>query len=93
MEKLLDLVLVKRRHLYVNEKNLTNLLKVLNRHYVINNISVGNCGWEDDPDKWFVNFDACNKKWDEIRSELNVVRVWTNSDIPHGDVDGVYSND
>ena len=62
-----------RRHLIVDEENLTTLLEVLNRRsniFTDYNLSVGNCGWSDDPNKWFIYFDSSDKGYDDILKDL-----------------------
>ena len=64
----------KRRYLYVNEADVTTVLSVINKHqgfFSNNNKTTGNCGWKDEPTKWYVNFYATDKQWGRIASELS----------------------
>lgn len=87
---LIDSVIGKRRHIVVNKKDLVKALEVINQNKIYN-MDIGSCGW-DDLSKWFIHFNATNKKWGNIVQELNVIRVWKNTDIPDKG-EGVYSTD
>lgn len=62
-----------RRYLIVEEKDVTAILTVINRQYRIyssQNLAVGNCGWADEPTKWFIHFDATSKQYDNILKDI-----------------------
>lgn len=62
-----------RRYFIVEEKNVTAILTVINRYYrfyVSQNLAIGNCGWADEPTKWFIHFDASNKQYDNILKDI-----------------------
>jgi len=83
-----------RHELVVNEEDVVNTLKVIQRyHKVVPDMAVGNCGWADDPEKWFIFFDTTNHVWEHIRNDLKVVRVFGNKDIPTNTRGVVYSTD
>lgn len=66
-------VLKGRRYFITDEKYVTKLLTVINAYdkFLGNqNLAVGNCKWADDPEKWFVHFDASNKDYDEILKDI-----------------------
>lgn len=42
----IDLIIVKRRHVIVNEIDIVKVIKALDTKR-INNIEIGNCGWDD----------------------------------------------
>ena len=88
--RLIDSFIIKRRHIIVNKKDLINVLSEINKNKIYN-ITIGSCGWADET-KWFIHFDASNKKWQNILINLNVIRVWKNTDIPDKG-EGVYSTD
>lgn len=92
MMNLLQDLKVKRRHLVVDEGNVLNVIRILNRYGICTNMGVGNCGWRDET-KWFIHFDMSGRKWDRLTDELNVIRVWKNCDIPKGITGNIYSND
>ena len=90
----LDKFITKRHHIIVEEVDIVNVLKVVNKcHRTSPDISVGNCGWADDSNKWFIHFTTTNSKWDSIRKDLKVVRVFSNQDIPKNTIGTVYSTD
>ena len=94
MSKLMDKVIIKRRHLIVDAEEVLHVLGVIQSHHsVVPDMNVGNCGWANSPDKWFVYFDCSNAKWDLIRYELQVVRVFATKDIPNGQLGVVYTTD
>ena len=57
----------------MDEKDVTKVISIINRHADIkcdNGLYVASCGWEDDPDKWFILFYSINKDWKKIKEEL-----------------------
>ena len=65
---------VSRQYLILEEKNVTEVISVVNKPFgkiFRPNMTVGNCGWADEPSKWFVHFDAPLKYWMSIITELN----------------------
>lgn len=76
MFNLFDIFAKKRRHLIVEEEDVMTVLKVFNKvnHSfkigILMNMEIGNCGWAKEPSKWFINFDATNKKWKAIIAAL-----------------------
>ena len=80
-------------HLVLNEKDVIKVLKVINKHHkVVPDMTVGNCGWKDDK-KWFIHFYTTESKWEVIRKELKVIRVFSYLDIPEENDGNVYSMD
>lgn len=64
----------KRRYLIVEESDVTTVLTVINRHqgfFSKSEKNTGNCGWKDDPSKWYVRFYASDKEWGRIAGELS----------------------
>lgn len=94
MKNLMDLIITKRHHLIVEEQDVVKTLKVINQHHkIVPDMAVGNCGWADDTNKWFIHFTTSRAKWKAIRNELKVVRVFENLDIPKNTIGVVYSTD
>lgn len=85
----IDLIIVKRRHIIVNEIDIVKVIKALDAKR-ITNIEIGNCGWGDDVHKWFIYFKVSNNKWHKLVRELGISRVWKVTDIPVNG-DSIYS--
>ena len=93
MGKLMDKIIKRTRHLIVEEADVTKTLRVIQEHHkFVPDMAVGNCGWDDET-KWFIHFAATNAKWEVIRHDLGVVRVFTNKDIPENANGVVYTTD
>lgn len=75
--KKFDNVIAKRRHVIVDEKDMMSVLKVLDgafhkgRMAIHANMEIGNCGWSGEPNKWFIQFDATDRKWKYIIAEMS----------------------
>lgn len=94
MMKLLDSIIRERHHLILEEQDVIKTLRVINEHHkFVPDMAVGNCGWADDTNKWFIHFTTTKAKWYDIRKELKVVRVFGNTDIPKSTIGVVYSED
>ena len=94
MKNLLNKILARRCHLVVEEEDIIRVLKVINKHHrLVPNMAIGNCGWGDDTKKQFIYFTTTEYKWDLIRNDLKVVRVFKNTDIPKDKIGTVYSTD
>lgn len=82
-----------KRTIYVNNisKELLKALAVLDSKGVydinLSTIPEIEVGW------WKISFETTNKKWSEIRDDLDVKRVWTIEQIPKQDKTNVYSTD
>ena len=66
----------KRRKLIVDEADVTTVLTTINRHqgfFSNNNKTTGNCGWKNDPSKWYVHFYASDRQWGKIAGELSAL--------------------
>lgn len=64
----------KKRALIVEEMDVTTVLTAINRYqgfFSNNDKLTGNCGWKDEPTKWYVRFYASNKQWGKIAGELS----------------------
>lgn len=71
---------VKRRHrLILDDSDILTMLKVLDdikresRFYIAMDMEIGNCGWADEPEKWFMFFDETNKQWKSTIAKLNAI--------------------
>lgn len=67
----------KRHFLIVEEADVMTLLKVLDEikrgsslFTVYMDMEIGNCGWAEEPTKWFVHFDVTNKQWRKVIENL-----------------------
>lgn len=61
----------KFRELIIEENDLMDVLRVVNLNFGYLDGSVGNCGWRDEPTKWFITFYANNKKYGRLMNDLN----------------------
>lgn len=77
----------KTREFIVEEKDVTMVLDVINKHRKTFNLYVGNCGWADTPNKWFISFDAKDKNYGKIINELNEMGTFKLDVRPKGQVD------
>lgn len=77
----------KEREFVVEEKNVMNVLKVINNHLGYLEGQVGNCGWAEEPTKWFVVFYATNKRYGNILEELNKMGTFKLTVRPGGKTD------
>lgn len=65
---------VKTRTLIVDEANVTTVLAVVNRHCrMTSERRAGNLGWADHPTKWYVLFNANDKRYANIIKELQTI--------------------
>lgn len=93
MSNLLDKVVTRSYHVIVEEDDVIRVLNVINKHHkIVPNMAVGNCGWVDTK-KWFIHFDTTLYKWELIRNDLKVVRVFKVTDIPENTIGTVYTTD
>ena len=98
MKKLLDKIIYKRHHLIMDETKVMDALKtvqnVCSSKRSLKNIdmAVGNCGWADTK-KWFVHFTCSNRRWEMLRKELNVIRVFELLEIPENTNGNYYTKD
>lgn len=77
----------KRHYLIVEETDVTTVLTVINRHQSFfgnNDKLTGNCGWKNDPTKWYVRFYASDKQWGKIAGELSKLGNITVNVTPSG---------
>lgn len=62
---------VRSREFIVDEKDVTTVVTVVNKHRRSYEVETNNCGWAKEPTKWFVAFDACDEEYGHIVDELN----------------------
>lgn len=80
-------ILKKNYHFIMDEKDVTTVLGVINRHRAGYNVRVGNCGWKDNPTDWFVMFDSTAKVYGKIVRDLKQIGVFKVEVRPGGQVD------
>ena len=71
MQNLLDKIKTRRCHLVLEEEDVIRVLNVINKHHRIA------------PNMRVIHFDSTEYKWNRIRFELKVIRVFSNMDIPN----------
>lgn len=93
MKNLINKFVVKRHHLIVEEEDVIRVLSVIQKHHkILPDMAVGNCGWDDEK-KWFIHFETTEYKWKAIRTDLKVIRVFENLEIPKKCIGKVYTTD
>lgn len=76
MFNLFDSIVQKRRHTIVKEDDLMTVLKVLtaikqkSRFYNLMDMEIGNCGWADETDAWFMHFTTTTSQWRKLITAL-----------------------
>lgn len=79
MSKLSDYFVKRRHYLILDESNVMSMLKVLDevnretRFRVLMDMEIGNCGWSDEPNMWFMHFTETNKQWKSTIAKLNAI--------------------
>lgn len=77
----------KRREFIVEENDITTILSVVNRETGITNYNIGNCGWKDEPTKWFVVFYTSEKSYRKVMKILTKIGKFTVNTRPAGMID------
>ena len=80
----------KRRYLVVEERDVTFVLTAINHHqgfFSNDNKIVKNCGWENDPSKWIIKFNASEREWGLMTTDLCKVGAITVIVKPSGTTD------
>lgn len=95
LNKFMDKIVTERHHLILEEEDVTRVIGVINNSYKYFRpvTRAGHCNWADDPKKWYVHFTVTREKWNIIRHELNVVRMFTNTEIPINTIGVIYTTD
>lgn len=80
----------KKRNLIVDEADVTLVLTAINDHqgfFSNDNKIVRNCGWESDPSKWVIKFNASDREWGSMAEDLNNIGEITVKVKPSGTTD------
>ena len=77
----------KRRDFIVEEKDVTTILSAVGREAKTTNYCIGNCGWADQPNKWFISFYTTDKRYGRIMKKLTGIGKFTANTRPGGQVD------
>ena len=89
-----DGIVIKRHRIIVEEADVIRALYAINRQHTFTpDMRVSNCGWADDANKWAIYFTTTEAKWNAIRCELRIIRVFNDGEIPKNSVGSVYSTD
>ena len=83
----MTLFIKKEREFIVEEKDVTSVLTVVNREAKFISYHIGNCGWANHPNKWFITFYATDKKYGRIMKGLTENGKFTVDVRPGGQVD------
>ncbi len=85
---------MKKTHMFiVEEKDVTTVLAVINKHRRYYDTRVGNCGWAEEPNKWFIGFDMRDKYYGEVVRDLNEIGNFKLDVRPAGQVDLIFNKD
>lgn len=81
------LFIKKRREFIVEEKDVTTIISIVGREANCFGYGIGNCGWADYPNRWFVSFYATDHKYGKIMKSLTEIGKFTVDTRPGGQVD------
>lgn len=73
MTTIIETIRGKMHDLILEDNEVLETLCVVNAYqkwYIDQKLAVGNCGWENEPTKWYVNFNATSKQWKHIVNDL-----------------------
>ena len=80
MKNLAKKILVKHHCLIMEENEVTKVIAVINQHTKVYNgkdWAIGNCGWADEPTKWFMHVDASESAWEDIKADISKSKMKT----------------
>lgn len=77
----------RRREFIVEEKDVTTVMAVINENRKFYDTRLGNCGWEEEPSKWFIMVDLNDKQYGEVIRKLNEMGTFKLDVRPRGQVD------
>lgn len=83
----------KFREFIVEEKDVTTILSIINQHQLYDTFKVGNCGWAEEPTKWFITFSTTDKTYGKIVKEMMKIGTLMVDIGPGGHVDLVFERD
>ena len=86
-EEFLMMFFIKKRKFIVEEKDIATILSVVNREARVTHYRIGNCGWANNPNKWFVSFYTTDKRYGKVMKFLTKDGNFTAQTIPDGQVD------
>lgn len=73
MLKVFDIFTIKRRYFVVEEKNMVEAMRMiqsaLSTGYHKEGMNVGNCGWAEEANKWFIHVNLTNNQWQSLLGE------------------------
>ena len=76
-----------RSEFFMDEKDVTTVVAVINRHTRYARCRIGNCGWADESTKWFVMFDCTDKVHRDIVKDLTKIGRFKLDVRPGGQMD------
>ena len=79
--------LMKQRELLVEKQDVMRVVEVINNHLGYLNGSLGNCGWANKPDTWFISIYASQKQFAEIVVDLKKIGQFDINVRPGGQID------
>lgn len=82
----------KRRELLSDEKDLSYVLEILVRNNV-RDIEIGNCGWAEFPNRWFISFNTNDDKFSKSMKDLTAIGEITIEVRPGGQIDNYFTKE
>jgi hypothetical protein len=81
-------IFTKKPHEFIiEEKDVTTVLAVINNHRKSFETELGNCGWAEEPSKWFIMVYLRDKDYGKVIEELNKIGTFKLDVRPKGQVD------
>lgn len=77
----------KNRNFIVEEKDITTILSAVGSEAKVFHYCIGNCGWANQPNKWFMSFYTTDKRYGKIMKKLTEIGRFTTNVRPGGQVD------
>lgn len=93
--RFLDKFICKEHTIIVEGTDMARVLAIITKHYKTKpEFSIKNCICSDNATQWTVRFYCSNEKWDLIRNELCITRIWNVESLLKENIIGkVYSTD
>ena len=81
---------MREREVYADEKDVITILNVINKHLGWFSGEIGNCGWKNNPERWFISFRVSNRQFGKIIIDLKKLGKFDLDVRPGGQIDLCY---